>query len=137
MPAEVAAMTSPPAAPQFEHTTPQPTSSVVVEPVREPAPLPRAEGPAATPPATPSAMPAPADEPPPVAPRAPQQLPLVATTLPPDSGLELVETRFKPAEPVDEPPPAPAPRRVRPPKPVVADEPLQIVETRRETPPAG
>jgi hypothetical protein len=57
-------------------------------------------------------------------------------TLPPESGLELVETRFKAvpmAEAEDSPP---GPRRVRPPRVQVAEEPLQIVETRKEPPPA-
>jgi hypothetical protein len=59
-------------------------------------------------------------------------------TLPADSGLELVETRSKPM-PMAEPDPAPAgPRRVRPPRVVIAEEPLQIVETHKEgQPPAG
>jgi len=66
-----------------------------------------------------------------------QELPPVALTLPPESGLELVETRSKPAlEPEPELPAAP--RRVRPPKVVVADEPLQMVETtHKDAPPAG
>ena len=52
--------------------------------------------------------------------------------LPEDSGLVLVETRFaSPA--IDEPETPPArPRRTRPPRPVIADEPLQIVETRKQ-----
>jgi hypothetical protein len=59
-------------------------------------------------------------------------------TLPPDSGLEIVETRFK-AAPEPDPEPVPAgPRRVRPPRVEVVEEPLQIVETRKgEQPPAG
>ena len=60
-------------------------------------------------------------------------------TLPADSGLELVETRSK-ALPMPEPEPAPpaGPRRVRPPRVVIPDEPLQIVETHKEgQPPAG
>ena len=52
-------------------------------------------------------------------------------SLPADSGLELVQTKPREAAPVaDEVPVEPRPRRVRPPRPVVAEEPLQIVETR-------
>jgi ribonuclease E len=59
----------------------------------------------------------------------------VAPVLPADSGLELVETRFAAAPVVDDAPPAP--RRVRPPRVVVDDEPLQFVETRTgQSPPA-
>jgi hypothetical protein len=65
-------------------------------------------------------------------------LPPISSTLPPDSGLEIVETRFRPA-PQPESDTAPAgPRRVRPPRITIADEPLQIVETRKDaTPPPG
>ena len=65
-------------------------------------------------------------------------VPPISSTLPPDSGLEIVETRFRPA-PEPEPEAAPAgPRRVRPPRVTIADEPLQIVETRKDaTPPPG
>jgi hypothetical protein len=72
------------------------------------------------------------------APRIVQELPPVALTLPPDSGLELIETRHVTA-PAIVPEPAPAgPRRVRPPRVVIADEPLQIIETRKDSsPPPG
>jgi hypothetical protein len=63
-------------------------------------------------------------------------LPPIASALPPDSSLQLVETRFKPAPVIDEPPP-PGPRRVRPAKVALAEEPLQLVETSRERPPAS
>jgi hypothetical protein len=65
-------------------------------------------------------------------------VPPISATLPPDSGLEIVETRFKPApEPETEAVPA-GRQRVRPPRVQVADEPLQIVETHKsEQPPAG
>jgi hypothetical protein len=72
-------------------------------------------------------------------PRPMAALPAVSMSLPADSGLELVETRSK-ATLMPEPEPAPAagPRRVRPPRPVIAEEPLQIIETRKEnSPPAG
>jgi len=58
------------------------------------------------------------------------ELPPVTMELPPESGLELVQTRHRDATPSEEVPPEPRPRRVRPARPVVADEPLQIVETR-------
>jgi hypothetical protein len=57
-------------------------------------------------------------------------------SLPPESGLELIETRAKPAPVVEDAPSPTPPRRVRPPRVQVADEPLQIVETRKEPPPA-
>lgn len=57
-------------------------------------------------------------------------------TLPPESALELVETKTRAAPEPDPEPELPAgPRRVRPPKVVIADEPLQIVETRKDAPP--
>ncbi len=55
--------------------------------------------------------------------------PVVPLVLPPDSGLEMVETRH-PAPVSEEEPAAPRPRRVRPPKVEIQDEPLQMVETR-------
>jgi hypothetical protein len=87
---------------------PRPVEAEVVVPARPPAPPPR--------------------------PR--EALPPVSMSLPPDSGLELVETRSK-ATIVPEPEPeAPAgPRRARPPRVVIQDEPLQIIETRKEGPP--
>ena len=81
--------------------------------------------------------------PPPVtvapSPRPIQALPPVSMTLPADSGLEMIETRSKDtAMPEPEPAPPPGPRRVRPPRVVVADEPLLIVETRKDSaPPPG
>lgn len=65
------------------------------------------------------------------------ELPPVTLTLPPESGLELVETRAKAApQPEEEERPA-GPRRVRPPKVQVAEEPLQMVETaNKASPPA-
>jgi hypothetical protein len=61
-------------------------------------------------------------------------LPPISPTLPPDSGLELVETRFKT---VQEPEPVrhEGPRRARPPRVELADEPLEIVETRKDAQP--
>jgi hypothetical protein len=82
---------------------------------------------------------APAVEPPPRMPvveaiAVARDLPPVSLTLPPESGLELVETRFHPAPVVDEPAP-PAPRRARPPRREIPQEPLQYVETRKDQPP--
>jgi len=70
-------------------------------------------------------------------PRNLPDIPPITLALPLESGLELVQTTSRPAEPLEEPAPQPRPKRVRAPRPVVADEPLQIVETRREdgTPP--
>ena len=59
-----------------------------------------------------------------------------ALTLPPESGLELVETRHPAAPLPDESIEVPAvPRRVRPPKVQIAEEPLQLVETQKENQP--
>jgi hypothetical protein len=70
-------------------------------------------------------------------PRTIVDLPPISSTLPPGSGLEIVETRSHPA-PEPEPESMPAPRRVRPPRVAIPDEPLQIVETRKgEQPPPG
>jgi len=55
--------------------------------------------------------------------------PPIALTLPPDSGLELVETRFAAPSPADEAPEPPRPKRVRPPRVEIPSEPLEIVET--------
>jgi ribonuclease E len=71
----------------------------------------------------------------PVRPDAPQPLPPVALTLPPDSGLELVETRFSAPAVTDDLPEAPRPKRVRPPRVEVASEPLEIIETRKDSAP--
>jgi hypothetical protein len=60
--------------------------------------------------------------------------PPLALTLPPESGLELVETRHAAPVVVDEME-TPRPKRVRPTRPVVASEPLEIIETRKDSPP--
>jgi len=75
----------------------------------------------------------------PVRPRNLPDLPPITLALPSDSGLELVQTTARIAAPPDEPAPAPRPKRVRPPRAVVAEEPLQIVETRHKDgdPPAA
>ena len=67
----------------------------------------------------------------------PRPAPVVPLVLPPDSGLEMVETRHAAPPADDESAGSTGPRRVRPPKVQVADEPLQMVETRPgEQPPA-
>jgi len=65
----------------------------------------------------------------------PRPLPAVALTLPADSGLELVETRFNAAPPRDETPEPPRPKRVRPPRVEIASEPLEIIETTKGSQP--
>jgi hypothetical protein len=71
-----------------------------------------------------------------VVPRPVPEIPPVSLALPPESGLELVETRFK-APPADQPDTASAtgPRRTRPPKVRLDDEPLQMVETAKDPAP--
>jgi ribonuclease E len=78
----------------------------------------------------------PAPPPPPPRPAMPD-LPPIALTLPPDSGLVLVETSNRAAAPVVEEPEAPRPKRVRPPRVEIVSEPLEIIETRKEPPAAG
>ncbi|HEX8010813.1 MAG TPA: Rne/Rng family ribonuclease [Casimicrobiaceae bacterium] len=70
-------------------------------------------------------------------PRNAPDIPRVSLELPPESGLVLVETSHA-APPSGEAPEAPRPQRVRPPRVVVAEEPLQMVETtpKDSTPPA-
>ena len=59
--------------------------------------------------------------------------PAIPLTLPADSDLVMVETRFAPTEDSDEAP-TPHQKRVRPPRAVVREEALQLVETRKEQP---
>jgi hypothetical protein len=61
-------------------------------------------------------------------PRNAPQIPRVALELPADSGLVLVETTHAAPTAADQTEP-PQPRRVRPPRVQIADEPLQMVET--------
>jgi hypothetical protein len=64
------------------------------------------------------------------------ELPPVALTLPEDSGLVLIETTHKAVyEPEPESPAGP--RRARRSRVQLSDEPLQIVETRKDQPPAA
>ena len=62
--------------------------------------------------------------------------PQISLELPPDSNLVLVETRHPAPMPGDEQQMA-KPKRVRPPRVEIVSEPLEIVETRKETPPAA
>ena len=64
--------------------------------------------------------------------------PPVPYALPAESGLELVETDRARAAPrsASEEAETSRPRRVRPPKVELRDEPLEIIETRKEAPPA-
>jgi hypothetical protein len=73
----------------------------------------------------------------PAPPRDAPEFPRVALELPPDSGLILVETAHA-APTVAEEIESDRPRRVRPPRAAIADEPLQMVETTHKdsTPPA-
>lgn len=69
-------------------------------------------------------------------PRPAPSLPRITLDLPPDSGLELVETKHAAPAPTDEVEP-PRARRVRPPRVAFAEEPLQMVETtNKDSPPA-
>jgi len=134
--AEVLPLARPDTAPPMTPVPPMPA----VEPPRAFAPV-ELERVIAPVPAPAAAEPEPIPQPRPAAPppRPVEALPPVAMTLPADSGLELVETRFK-AIPMPEPESAPpaGPRRVRPPRVVIAEEPLQIVETHKAgQPPAG
>lgn len=69
-------------------------------------------------------------------PAAPVETP-VPYALPADSGLEMIETRHaRDAQaPVEDLEP-PRPKRVRPPRATLQDEPLEFVETRKDAPPA-
>lgn len=69
--------------------------------------------------------------------RAPApELPAVSLTLPTGSSLVLVETSHPAPSVEPEGEVAPRPRRVRPARVDVASEPLQLVETRKESPPS-
>jgi hypothetical protein len=63
------------------------------------------------------------------------ELPTVSLTLPAGSDLVLVETSH-PAPLVEEEPELVRPRRVRPPRVEIANEPLELVETRKDSTPA-
>ena len=64
-------------------------------------------------------------------------IPPVSLGLPPESGLVLIETTHR-SEPVVEENAEPRPKRVRPPRTAMVDEPLELVETRKDSaPPAA
>ena len=107
------------------------------------------EPPAYVPPAAPPAAPvqtatrpaettpAPVRQPQTVATYAPAPVEVKPYVLPPESGLVMVETatdsaRALQSEPAEAPPTAAAPRRARPPRPVMAEEPLVLVEPARK-----
>jgi ribonuclease E len=69
----------------------------------------------------------------PIVPRNAPEIPRVSLNLPADSGLVLVETSHA-ASPQVEEESQPGPRRVRPPRVEVAEEPLQMVETTHKDP---
>jgi ribonuclease E len=58
-------------------------------------------------------------------------VPMAGLRLPPDSGLVLVETRFPPPAIDEQEQAQPRPRRARPPRAAIPDEPLQMVETHK------
>ena len=58
--------------------------------------------------------------------------PAAALRLPPDSELVLVETRFSPPPADTQEASAPRPRRARPPRVTIPEEPLQMVETHKQ-----
>jgi ribonuclease E len=102
---------------------PEPAAEIRVAAVKPALPV-------APPPAVPvKAVPAPQ-------PAAIAPLPPLDLSLPPDSGLELVETRHEAIRVAGEATDAPRPKRVRPPRLNVADEPLEFVETRKDSPSA-
>jgi ribonuclease E len=73
-----------------------------------------------------------------VRPAAPPELPKISRELPPDSNLVLVETAHHPVPaPASEQGESPRPRRVRPPRVEVKEEPLQLVETAHKDPSQG
>jgi len=78
----------------------------------------------------------PRPEPEPALPRNAPQIPRVSLELPPESGLVLVETSHAAPPTSTNEPDTTRPRRVRPPKPATAEEPLQMVETQHKEPPA-
>jgi hypothetical protein len=105
-------------------------------PKREPR-TPATSEPAPHEPAAMRAEPAPPrPEPEPALPRNAPEIPRVSLELPPESGLVLVETSHAAPPASTNESDMPRPRRVRPPKPATAEEPLQMVETQHKEPPA-
>ncbi len=112
-----------------------PAAPVEVAPAPTPAPMVR-EAAAEAPVAAPAPV-APPKRERASAPTAVPEVPPVTLALPPDSGLVLVETSRRAPPAVAPEPEQSGPRRTRRPRVQVADEPLQIVETRKESPPAN
>ncbi len=108
----------PRAEPVADFVAPQPAPAHVA---LEPAPVAMTQAPAREVHAEPARKVAPAID-----------IPPIALTLPPDSGLVLVETSHAAPPPME--PEAPRPKRQRPPKLEIAAEPLEFVETRKEPP---
>jgi hypothetical protein len=72
------------------------------------------------------------------APRNLPEIPAVRSDLPPDSGLVLVETRHETTVAiVDETVEIARPKRTRPPRVEVSNEPLEMVETHKDATPPG
>jgi hypothetical protein len=88
-----------------------------------------------SPPEAPAESPTPVVEVPPRPSNMPA-LPPMSMTPPADSGLVLVETTHRDASAADAEEVAPRAKRVRPPRSVLSDEPLQLVETRKDQSPA-
>jgi hypothetical protein len=102
-----------------------------------PVEMPPAPEPERAAPSVPTAQATPTEEP--ATPRNLPEIPPVTDTLPPDSDLVLVETRHAvSAAPEDEAAAQSSrPKRMRPPRAEMANEPLEMVETHKDaTPPA-
>jgi len=127
------AVESAPPAPSAEFVpAPKPEPSIAPEAEPMPAHAPTWHAEVAAPERTPAHVPSRHVEP--VVARNVPETPRVSLELPPDSGLVLIEThheRTDTAAATDEPA-VPRPRRIRPPRVEVADEPLQLVETQKE-----
>ena len=72
----------------------------------------------------------------PTTPRNLPEIPPVTSELPPDSSLVLIETRHG-APAGEELAETPRPKRARPPRVEIADEPLEMVETHKDATPPG
>ena len=108
-----------------------PAPADVMPPAREASPSNSTSAPAAQPVVARAEPTVAAVEPVVIASDSPPAAEPVPMSLPPDSDLVMVETRFAPAVETEEPA-VPRARRVRPARTVTADEPLQMVETRKE-----
>ncbi len=124
------------ATPPVETPTDAATAPIAPAEVETPAPSPVTRAPAKPRvPAGPAAASV-TSHPPAKADVATQRFEPVTLALPPDSGLELVETRHAASPPVAEEAPAPRPRRARLNRVETASEPLEMVETRKDSPPS-